>query len=122
MLWRSIILMCQYSEPGGALGVVTNRPTGNTLGELLETNEHPELQPFHNNQVWKGGDVGGGNSLLFVHGCSCVEGATKLREGLYFGGQATSMAQAIEDGKAKPEDFKLFVGYAGWGSAPAGIF
>jgi putative transcriptional regulator len=119
VLWRSIILLCQYTESGGALGVVTNRPTGKTLGDVLEDDvleDHPELAPFLENHLWKGGDVGTGNSLLFVHNCSGVDGATTLRDGLYFGGQVKSMAKAIADGKVKAEDFKIFVGYAGWGA------
>jgi putative transcriptional regulator len=115
VLWRSVILLCQYAENGGALGVVMNRPTGKTLRDVLQDNKHPELTPFLDNHLWKGGDVGSGNSLLFVHSCSHVEGATFLREGLYFGGQVKSMAKAIEGGEATADDFKIFVGYAGWG-------
>jgi putative transcriptional regulator len=63
--------------------------------------------------VYFGGDVGDG-AVSLIHGRRDVTNSLEIRPGLYLGGMDCAK-QMVTDGKAKPEEFKFFARYAGWG-------
>lgn len=109
---KSVVLLLHHHEEG-SFGFIVNRPTEIRLTEILEGMDVP----------WQGGDSAvahfGGpvqsqlGTVLFSP-CSVVtEAASELLPGL-------SITQHIGDlsrlAEAPPDDFRLFLGYAGWGS------
>ncbi len=103
---RSVILLCAHAEEAGALGVILNRPTGKTLGELY--------QPFEKNPlakvpVYDGGPVDP-NQLLLAAWRWDESAGTVFK--LHFGITAGKMLGLMEG--SEPYVCRGFLGYAGW--------
>lgn len=109
---KSVVLLLHHEEEG-SFGFIVNRPTGIRLQEILEGME----------VNWRGGEdavahFGGPvqpqlGTVLFSPGPVETEGATEVLPGV-------SITQHIGDlsrlAETPPADFRLFLGYAGWGS------
>lgn len=102
---RSAILLSAYSPEEGSIGVVVNRPTGQTLGEY-----DPELarSPLAGVPLFAGGPVARGQLILAAWRWSADEGTFKL----YFGIDGEKAQRIVEENP----DFQLrgFLGHAGW--------
>jgi putative transcriptional regulator len=109
---KSVVLLLHHEEEG-SFGFIVNRPTEIRLTEILEGMEVD----------WQGGEAAvahfGGpvqpqlGTVLFAPGSAETEAASEVLPGL-------SITQHIGDlsrlAEAPPDDFRLFLGYAGWGS------
>ena len=109
---RSVVLLVHHEEEG-SFGFILNRTTGITLQEILQGMEVD----------WQGQDEAvahfGGpvqpqlGTILFAPEGVETEGATEVLPGL-------SLTQHIGDlvrlAEMPPDHFRLFLGYAGWGS------
>jgi putative transcriptional regulator len=112
---RSVILLLHHEEEG-SFGFIINRPTGIRVTEILKGMEVD----------WQGEDEAvahfGGpvrpqlGTILFDSGAASLpetEAATEVVPGI-------SITQHIGDlnrlAESPPESFRLFLGYAGWGS------
>jgi len=102
---RSVILLSAYSEEGGSIGVVLNRPTNQTLGEY-----DPELgdSPLAKVPLFVGGPVATEQLILAAWKWSAEEGSFKL----YFGIDEDKAQRIIEEDPT----FQLrgFLGHTGW--------
>jgi putative transcriptional regulator len=102
---RTVVLLVQHDDEG-ALGLVLNRPTNKTVGELWEsvTEEAcPSERP-----VFHGGPVQG--PLMALHAAeSCAE--AEVVPGVYFASRDEYLRQIVQQ---QEQPFRLFVGYAGW--------
>lgn len=102
---RSVILLSAYSEEGGSIGVIVNRPLGQTLGDY-----DPELShsPLADVPLFAGGPVAGEQLILAAWKWSETAGTFKL----YFGIDSEKAQRILEE---DPE-FQLrgFLGHAGW--------
>lgn len=103
---RAVILMVEHG-PNGALGVVLNRPTDKTVGELWREVGAPTCasqQP-----VYLGGPVSG--PLLSLHTNRSLAEIEVLPE-VYL-----SAKRECLDALAREDDewVKIFVGHSGWG-------
>lgn len=105
---RTVILMCDHDEKTGSFGLVMNNPTGQLVKDLT-----PDIPfPF---PVFSGGPVEK-NTLHFIHKKADLEGATALRNGLFWGGNLDDLVKSLQEGELKPHECRFFVGYSGWGS------
>ena len=109
---RSVVLLIHH-EDEGSFGFIINRTTGVRLTEILQGME----------VSWRGGDEAvahfGGpvqpqlGTVLFAPGTAETEASTEVLPGV-------SLTQHIGDlvslAETPPESFRLFLGYAGWGS------
>lgn len=109
---RSVILLVHH-EDEGSFGFIVNRTTGIRLQEILEGME----------VSWRGGEEAvahfGGpvqpqlGTVLFAPGEVETEASTEVLPGI-------SLTQHIGDlvslAGTPPDNFRLFLGYAGWGS------
>ena len=109
---RSVVLLIHHEEEG-SFGFIINRTTGIRLSEILQGME----------VSWQGGDEAvahfGGpvqpqlGTVLFAPGAAETEASTEVLPGV-------SLTQHIGDlvslAAMPPESFRLFLGYAGWGS------
>jgi putative transcriptional regulator len=103
---RSVVLLTAHSPDEGAVGVVVNRPSGQTLGEW-----RPEFKDsgIAQTPLYYGGPVESEQLILAAWKWCLEEGSFKL----YFG---VDEAKALQLREQDP-GFKLygFLGHAGWG-------
>ncbi len=104
---KTVVLLLQHGEEG-ALGVVLNRPTDKTVGELwadLDEGqcESPEF-------VYSGGPVPG--PLLALHSDVFLAEKQVMSE-VYVAASREKLCELVEQ---EVIPFKLFVGNAGWGA------
>ncbi|MES1243512.1 MAG: YqgE/AlgH family protein [Acidobacteriota bacterium] len=109
---KSVVLLLHHEEEG-SFGFIVNRPTEIRLTEILQGME----------VAWQGGQAAvahfGGpvqpqlGTVLFAPGAAETEAASEVLPGI-------SITQHIGDlsrlAETPPDDFRLFLGYAGWSS------
>jgi putative transcriptional regulator len=103
---RAVILLCEHSDEG-SVGFILNRSTELTLGDLLPDLYTPLLP------IYQGGPVQL-DTLHMLHRMPEVFGGNEVFPGIYWGGSYEALQDVIMNNEYKPDDLKLFVGYAGW--------
>ena len=78
------------------------------------------LEPFADAEVYKGGDVGEG-TLFLLHRVPDLRGSVALSapespSQLFWSHDFEAAADAIRSGVASTSDFRVFLGYSGWGA------
>lgn len=112
---HTVVLMVQHDDDG-AFGLVVNRPTDATLGELLP--EHPELGGA-TATVHGGGPVGLDTLQVLHRAPDALRGGVALGSGVFLGAELEDLAAllATDAGRARATSAVRFVvGYAGWGA------
>jgi putative transcriptional regulator len=105
---RSVILLCEHSLEG-SFGLVLNRPSGHLLSEASE-----EPLPF-DAALWVGGPVEP-HTLHYLHPYGPdLPGVLPVLDGVYWGGSFERVKDGILDQSLRPDQFRFFVGYSGWG-------
>ncbi|MTI29805.1 YqgE/AlgH family protein [Cytophagales bacterium RKSG123] len=106
---RTVILLCANSKEG-SFGLVLNQSSTLFLNDVVE-----EIDDFRE-PLFIGGPVEQ-NTLHYIHrGDNPLEGSEKLSDGLFWGGSFDRLLELINVKEIRPQDFKFFVGYAGWGA------
>ncbi|HEY7304460.1 MAG TPA: YqgE/AlgH family protein [Bryobacteraceae bacterium] len=105
---ESVILIVQYDEDEGTMGVILNRQSDVPLSRVFPDIKHATADP-----VYLGGPVGTtvGQALLRLP--DKADEATHVAGDVY----ATAAKKLIEKSVASrtpPSKFRLFLGYAGW--------
>lgn len=112
---ETLTLICEHS-PDGALGVVINRPTDLTLGEIFRQVgiEHSDSWSQSQNAVYAGGPVASERGFVLHSNDRIWESSLSIGEGLNL---TTSkdilVAMANNEG---PSHALVALGYAGWGA------
>ena len=103
--YRSVVLIVHHDK-GGAVGLVLNRPTNSTVGEIWEMVSEPSCDssaPLH-----LGGPVSG--PLMALHTNSdCSE--NEVIPGVHFSTQKENLNQIV---RHPDHPFRIFSGYSGW--------
>lgn len=94
---RTIILLTRHETKEGALGVILNRPSGRTLGELTESPDDLKEVP-----VFEGGPVE--QQQLLLARILLIENGARFE----------SFAQEESESMSDNRGFRAFTGYAGW--------
>ena len=102
---ETVVLLSAHSVDDGALGVIINRPTGETLGTLRRELRTPLLQ---NLAVYEGGPVATNEILLAAWSWDLSQQSFRL----YFGLEPAAL-QELVDSDPKIEA-RAFLGYSGW--------
>lgn len=106
---RTVILLCEHNEEG-SFGFVLNKPSQMKLSDVLEDVENRK------DKVYIGGPVQQ-NALQFIHkNQRLIEGGSKVREGIFWGGNFEQMLAMIDTDLIAVSDIKFFAGYSGWSS------
>ena len=108
---RSVVLLCRDEPADGTFGLVLNRLTNLTLGDVLDL-----PAPDHAAgpvPLFLGGPVEP-NTLHFVHQCVALPGAQDLGQGVYWGGDFEMLLGLLGTGAVPAGEVRLFVGYSGW--------
>ncbi len=106
---RTVVLVCEHGEDG-ALGLVVNRPTPFTLGQIYEgqgiEGEGGADEPIH-----YGGPVQPEMGFVLYQG-DPYEGSLEVQAGLLLGTSVEILRDIAAD--RGPQRFLFFLGYAGW--------
>jgi putative transcriptional regulator len=106
---RTVVLLCEHNEEG-SFGFVLNKPSLLKYSDVME-----EAYDF-NAALFIGGPVQQ-DTLHFLHRTGeLIEGSIEIGKGIYWGGNYEQLQVLIDTKQLKPEDFKFFIGYSGWGS------
>ena len=109
---RSVVLVCRDEAEDGTFGLVLNRLTTLTLGDVLEL--PTQLGPVAAElPLYVGGPVEP-NTLHYLHRRPDLPGATDLGQEVYWGGDFELLLGLIGSGSVGPDDVRLFAGYSGW--------
>jgi putative transcriptional regulator len=105
---RAVVFLAQHGE-GGTLGYVLNRQLKATLSEIV-----PDLYGFDAPLYWGGPCQN--DTLHCIHNVGThIPGAAEITDGVFWGGDFEAIRDLIIAGAAVPNDFRFFIGYAGWG-------
>ncbi|MCI0715782.1 MAG: YqgE/AlgH family protein [Chlorobi bacterium] len=105
---RTIILLTEHGEEG-SVGFVLNKPTAYKINDIVE--EFPKFESL----VYYGGPVQL-NSIQFIYkGENVMDGSAEILPGLFWGGSFEILKLLIQSRQVKPQDFRFFLGYSGWG-------
>lgn len=109
---RSVTLVCQHDE-GGALGIVINRPTELSAGEIFEQMKIPLHSDRHRHApVYQGGPVQQERGFVLHDGERRWASSLPVGEALSLTTSRDILEAMAED--RGPERFLIALGYAGW--------
>ena len=98
---QAVILIIKHG-PTGSIGVVLNRPTAYTIGQMAGAEV---LCPdFASCQLYLGGDVGRGVTQV-LHNHPQLEGSEEVASGIYLGGFEAAQ-KAVRSEQLDPFSFK----------------
>jgi putative transcriptional regulator len=103
---KTVVLLLHYDETG-AFGLVVNRPTDVTPGEVLA--EEEAVAGYSGTLFW-GGPVHMDSLRALLLTDDPPEEAEKITASVYL----VSFEDALGQGPADPAVLRLFIGYAGW--------
>jgi len=111
---QSVTYICEHNADG-ALGLVINRPTTVTLGELLEhLSQEPAIPETGSVPVLLGGPVQRDRGFVLHSPVGDWEATLPIRDDL---GMSTSRDILLAMGRGEgPEKAIITLGYAGWGA------
>lgn len=106
---HSVICMIDCDADQSAMGVVMNRPSGQSLDLLIDGVTIDSDIP-----VWVGGPMSL-DRLFFLHTLgNLIPGSRQIIPGLHIGGDLDEMLSYINGGLPLEGNVRFFVGYSGW--------
>jgi putative transcriptional regulator len=102
---KTIVLLSAHDEEDGSLGVIINRPTGQTLSEL---NGEYAFSPLAHVPVYEGGPVQKDQVLLAAWHWMPENAAFRV----YFGISEEKLAEIMAEEPGA--EARAFLGYSGW--------
>ena len=109
---RSVVLLCHDEPEIGTFGLVLNRLTSFTLGDVLDLPPNASAATS-GLPLYVGGPVEP-NTLHYLHRRPDLPGATALGQGVYWGGSFELLLDFLDSGVVETSDVRLFAGYSGW--------
>jgi putative transcriptional regulator len=107
---RSVVLLCEHEEDG-ALGLVVNRPTPFTLGQLYD-GQGIEGEGSGDAPIHYGGPVQPERGFVLYEGGKDYDGSMPVLDALMLG-TSLDILRDLSEGRG-PDRFLFFLGYAGW--------
>jgi putative transcriptional regulator len=110
---RTVVLIC-YHDERGAYGLILNRPTNTSIGEVITEGESALIELDHT--LFFGGPVET-QILQIIHTESELISHTKNVFGsVYLGGEYDEINKLVREDRLNFDRMKFFVGYSGWGA------
>ncbi|MEE8141881.1 MAG: YqgE/AlgH family protein [Planctomycetota bacterium] len=106
---RTVVLLCDHG-PEGSLGLVVNRPMRAPLGKIF-----PDLASFTEKlgMMNYGGPVESNRIMALC--CNGTGDEAQVFDRVHLVADVEAAVQRLADGIASPEEYRFFLGYAGWG-------
>jgi len=105
---ETVVLLLDYG-PGGALGVIVNRPSDVPVRRVLS---HIEELQDRDDLVFLGGPVARNRMLLLVRAHRRPAEATKVLDEVYVGPSIAALRRHLR--KGRKSSFRAYAGHAGW--------
>ena len=103
---RSVILLADHN-PLGSVGFILNKQLDYNLKDLIENTD----SDF---PIYNGGPVEQDN-LYFIHKSpELIPNSIEISNGIFWGGDFSTVLDLINAEKITSEDIKFFLGYSGW--------
>ncbi len=101
---HAVITLIDY-EPGvNSMGIVMNRTSGYTLGQMIEGFDDDIEIPVY---------IGG--PMFYIHRLGQLfSGSVEIMPGLWIGGDYEQVLQYVREGYPADDLIRFFVGYSGW--------
>lgn len=105
----SVVLLLA-TGPGGAGGVIINRPTPLRVATAL-----PQIEALQerSDRLWRGGPVEPESAMILVRGGEAPAGGVAVLDGVWAVRTREGIETLLED-DIDPERLRVFAGYAGW--------
>ena len=108
---HTVVLLCDHDDRQGTFGFVLNRPSENSLAQVLQ-GDHAFRG--RRDTVFLGGPVGL-DQLAVVHREAGLPQAMEVLPGVFVGGDAPMLGERVRERKVPEEALRFLVGYSGWG-------
>lgn len=108
----TIVYLCEHNAEG-AMGLVVNRPSEMTFGELLDQLGLPIPPAVADRPVLEGGPVAPERGFILHDDDSRFEGSLAMGPGLMLSASQAALA-ALAEGRG-PRRWLVALGFAGWG-------
>lgn len=108
---ESVVLILQYKEDEGALGLVINHRTDLPLSRVF-----PDIKNADSDPVFMGGpvEITGGQALL--RSADSKTAVTHILDDVYATGSKDMIEKSVA-ARLPASKFRLYLGYAGWGKS-----
>lgn len=105
---RTVVLICEHDDENGTVGLILNKSVNLRLGDIVEG-----FTSFKG-KVYLGGPVGT-DTIQFLHTLGNeIDGAVKIADRLYWGGNFDQLRELAGSGTITPHDVRFYLGYSGW--------
>ena len=111
---RTVVLLCRHAPAEGSFGLVLNRASNLTLGDVLEL-PLGDVSPAAPLPLHLGGPVEP-NTLHYLHQRADLPDATDLGQGTHWGGDFEVLLGLLQAGEVDAGEVRLYAGYSGWGA------
>lgn len=111
---RTVVLICRDEPDEGSFGLVLNRASDLTLGDVLEL-PLGDVSPAAPLPLHLGGPVQP-NTLHYLHQRSDLPDTTSLGQGTYWGGDFDRLLELMRAGEVGGAEIRFYAGYSGWGA------
>ena len=108
---ETVILLIQYDEEKGAMGLVVNRPAEVPLSRVFQDMKGAKDRT---DEAYMGGPVEPDNVLALLKSATKPEEAQRVFANVYLVSSKALLEKTLAD-KAEPSVFHVYLGYAGWG-------
>jgi putative transcriptional regulator len=105
---ESVVLLIQHDDEEGTVGVILNRRTKVPLTKLF-----PDIKGASADPIFMGGPVALTSAQALLKLAAGKDEARHISGDLYVTGSKEVIEASVRS-HAKPSDFRLYVGYAGW--------
>lgn len=106
---HAVITLIDYEPGANSMGIVMNRTSGYTLGQMIEGFDDDIEIP-----VYIGGPMSR-NRMFYIHRLGQLfSGAVEIMPGLWIGGDYEQVLQYVREGYPADDLIRFFVGYSGW--------
>jgi putative transcriptional regulator len=106
---ETVVVLVEYG-PGGAMGLVINRPSDVKLSTMF-----PDIKELKERKdtIYVGGPVAVNQMMLLTRSLKTPEQSTQVIEDVYFS-TSWKLLERLMKKEGKNESYRLFAGYAGW--------
>jgi putative transcriptional regulator len=104
---RTVVLLAEHGKKG-TVGFILNKPLEMRVDQVV-----PDF-PYFPESIYYGGPVQR-DQLFYIHTLGeQLEGSLQINDDTWWLGDFEQLKLAIKDGKASPDQVRLYAGYAGW--------